>query len=452
MDGEAGLPADSLCMRAATLRGMILVLTLVSATALARAERGILVVHVKDVQSHPIESLGIGTEGEGDTANTDVSGLARLRLAPQTRAKTWLSLQLVHAPRGKDFVMISPWNGRTLVPPFENESENFVDVVVAERGDRAILESGTALSAIVSKILEGKVTKPRDERGNAAQQRQAALGQAADALGLSARDLDDAIRAWGKRAKDPYEAGLAALYARDYPRATRELSGSLELRRKEAETAESDAANAALYLGVALHEQGKYRDSIEAYKQADKFRPDDPTILNNLGVSLLGASDFEAAETTLQKALGIRERDLGIESIDVAETLDNIGILLNAKGEYTTAEPLLRRALAIRETVLPPGHPDIAYSSVLLAIVLEELGDFVTAESLLRRALGIREKALPDSPDVAQSLNDLGRLLERKGDYAAAVPLFTQAIAIVEKDSGPKACSWRWHWTTKGSP
>ena len=48
--------------------------------------------------------------------------------------------------------MVSPWNGRTLVPSFENESDNYIEIVVAERGDKALLQNGKVLAALAAKI------------------------------------------------------------------------------------------------------------------------------------------------------------------------------------------------------------------------------------------------------------------------------------------------------------
>jgi hypothetical protein len=49
--------------------------------------------------------------------------------------------------------MVSPWNSKILVPSFENESKNFVEVVVVQRGDRLALESGAALVALCRRKL-----------------------------------------------------------------------------------------------------------------------------------------------------------------------------------------------------------------------------------------------------------------------------------------------------------
>ena len=69
---------------------------------------------------------------------------------------------------------------------------------------------------------------------------------------------------------------------------------------------------------------------------------------------------------------------------------------------YTEAEPLFRRALAIREKSLGPDHPDVANSLNGLAALLNDTDRRAEAEPLFRRALAIWEKSLsPDHPNVA---------------------------------------------------
>jgi hypothetical protein len=123
----------------ALLLGILLCLT----SAVTWAETGILAVHIKDVQRRPISGVQIGVEGDGGSAITGDDGKARIPLAKQTKEKSWVSLQILKSSPGKDLVMVSPWDYKTPVPSFENESENFVEVVVVQRGDRAALESGT---------------------------------------------------------------------------------------------------------------------------------------------------------------------------------------------------------------------------------------------------------------------------------------------------------------------
>lgn len=343
-------PASRLCRR--FFAAGLLVLALVSQCA---AEQGVLVVHVEDVGGHPVSGVEIGTRGDGGAAVTDRNGKARIKLAPQTRANTWITLQVVASPAGKDYVMVSPWDSRHLVPSFENETENYVPVVVAARGDRDALQSGRALKAIVAKI--NQVTAPRSKEATTEEQRRAALAETAKDFGLKPEEVDQAIRAWGARSQDPYEKGLAALYERNYPEATKRLSESLEVREKQLAIAQAEVRDSAFFLGQSLFEQGRYRESSAAYRKALQVNLDDSTVLNDLGLSLNQAGDYAGAEPLLRRALATREKAMGSDHPYVATSLNNLALLLFAKGDYAGAEPLLRRALAINEKALgPEGH------------------------------------------------------------------------------------------------
>jgi hypothetical protein len=173
------------------------------------AEQGILVVHVKDAQGGPVVGLEIGPEGDGSTAITLKGGIARISLARQTKAGSWVSLQVVTSPKGRDLVMISPWDGRALVPPFENESDNFVGVVVTERGDRAVLESGTVLRTLLETIVAKAKKSDQQDRQHPIER---ALDDVANKVGLPPPDVDKAIRAWGAHTEDSHVKSLLLDY------------------------------------------------------------------------------------------------------------------------------------------------------------------------------------------------------------------------------------------------
>src|SRR5271167_3357155 len=285
---------------------IIILASLCLACPAAWAETGILVLHVKDVQQHPVAGLQIGVEGDGGSGTTDPKGKARIKLAPQTTVKGWVSLQIERSPPGKDWVMVSPWERRTLVPSFENESENFVEVVVVQRGDRAALESGTVLKAAVQQI--NKANAPKSAEKQAAQENpKANLEAVAKQFGLSPDDLDKAIKAWGAKTTDPYDAGLAALYARNYDKATTDLQDSLKQREEKLasdQAADQKAvADAAFFLGQSLYRQGKYKESAVAYRRCLQIRSDDAMVLNNTALSLDEAGDYAGAEPLMRRAL-----------------------------------------------------------------------------------------------------------------------------------------------------
>src|SRR5271166_4210420 len=400
------------------LRNALLLIILASqclACPIAWAETGILVVHVEDVQGHPVVGLEIGLKGDGGSAITDRKGQARVPLAPQTKENSSVSLQIVKPPAGQDLVVVSPWDYQARVPPFENESGNFVGIVVVQRGDLEALKSGTVLKAAVSQINKANAPKSADKQATP-ENPKANLEAVAKQYGLSPEDLDKHIRDWGAKTTDTYEAGLAALYARNYDKATTDLQTSLSQREEKLASDQKAAAavpddqkqvaDAAFFLGSSLYQQGKYKESAVAYQRCLQIRPDDATVLNNTAISLADAGDYAGAEPLVRRALAIDEKVLGPERV-VARDLNSLAELLQAKGDYAEAEPLYRQALAIAERALGPDHPDVATCLNNLAFLLYAKGDYAEAELLDRQALAIREKALgPNHPDVAQSLNN----------------------------------------------
>jgi tetratricopeptide (TPR) repeat protein len=95
---------------------------------------------------------------------------------------------------------------------------------------------------------------------------------------------------------------------------------------------------------------------------------------------------------------------------------------------------LYQRALAIREQQLGADHPATALSLNNLAALYATTGRYGEAEPLYQRALAIREQQLgADHPDTALSLNNLAELYRTTGRYGAAEPLYQRALAIYEQ-------------------
>src|SRR5271157_1511679 len=405
--------------------------------ALVWSETGKLLVLVQDAEKRPVKGVEIGVEGGGGSKVTGDDGKALLPLTKDTNENDWVSLQILHSPPGKNLVMVSPYDNHTLVPPFKNKAENFVRVVVMERGDLAALQNGTVLRAFAEKINKANAPKSADKQ-TAPENPKANLEAVAKQFGLSPEDLDKAIKAWGTKTTDPYDAGLAALYERNYGKATTDLQTSLSQREEKLASDQNAVADAAFFLGQSLYEQGRYKESAVAYQRCLQIRPDDATVLNNTAMSLTYAGDYAGAESLQRRALAINEKTLGPNHPLVAAGLNNLATLLYAKGDYAGAEPLYRRALAIQEKALGQDHPSVAIDLNNLASLLYHKGDYVGAEPLFRRAVAIDEKALgPDHPDVARDLNNLALLLQAKGDYARAEALFRRALGICEKVLGP---------------
>jgi TolA-binding protein len=95
------------------------------------------------------------------------------------------------------------------------------------------------------------------------EQRRNILAEEAARVGLKPEEIDQAIRSWKDRAKDPYDIGIAALYERNYPQATEQLRKSLKVREEQEATSREKVADAAYFLGQAQYEQGQYAQAAD---------------------------------------------------------------------------------------------------------------------------------------------------------------------------------------------
>lgn len=63
------------------------------------------------------------------------------------------------------------------------------------------------------------------------------------------------------------------------------------------------------------------------------------------------------------QVLQIREKCLGKDHLEVAQSLNNIAVLLKTVGNYDEAEALYKRSITIKEKALGQNHPQV-YSSM----------------------------------------------------------------------------------------
>ncbi|MGR3279224.1 tetratricopeptide repeat protein [Acaryochloris marina NIES-2412] len=195
-------------------------------------------------------------------------------------------------------------------------------------------------------------------------------------------------------------------------------------------------------LGIRWHNQGRYRDAIRLYEQIVGSRqkllgtehPDVAQSLNNLAALYDNQGRYEAAEPLYVQALEMRQKLLGTEHPDVAGSLNNLAGLYKNQGRYEAAEPLYEQALEMHQKLLGTEHPDVAGSLNNLAGLYDNQGRYEAAEPLYVQALEMRQKLLgTEHPDVAGSLNNLAGLYDNQGRYEAAEPLYVQALEMRQK-------------------
>jgi tetratricopeptide (TPR) repeat protein len=377
------------------------------------ADQGVLVVHVTDMRPQDLARLQLRAEGGDVAAPTDVAGIARIPLSPQTKSGDKVGLQLVQQ---KDLLFLSPIDQQVIVPRFDSPTELHVVLVSREAYD--VLMNSSSKASLAANSHQKTATPPgkilpkaQNDRPIRGMENYAGLFKTPGILAFAGPWLSQ---------------GMAFAQAR---------SPKTEDGQRDGREADS-----AIRSSQSLYEQGKYRESERALQKAAELRPDDSIILTNWGRSLVALGDYPRAEPLLESAVAIAERLLGPDTENplAATMANNLAELFRSEGDYARAEPLSRRALGIREKALGPDHPDTATSLNNLATLLYSKGDYAGAEPLFRSALAIDEKAVgTDHPGTATDLNNLAGLLYSEGDYQRAEPLYRRALAIDEKALGP---------------
>ena len=267
------------------------------------------------------------------------------------------------------------------------------------------------------------------------------------AAGKIILEMDADPRKVGEEVIEFTTAGCAACQLTVEARQRNAPPGRYEVRVAElrAATEKDFVLNEARQLqsqAILLWKQDKYDEALPLAERALAIRekelgPDHPDVATSLfGLANVYSDNGNSAkvEPLYLRALAIREKAFGSDHIFVSPILNNLGAFYRERGEYTKAQPVFERVLDIREKWLEPDHLLIASVLNNLAMIARATGEDTRAEELYKRVIEIREKALgPEHPEVATALNNLANVYT---DPQKSEPLYLRALAIREKALG----------------
>jgi tetratricopeptide (TPR) repeat protein len=145
-------------------------------------------------------------------------------------------------------------------------------------------------------------------------------------------------------------------------------------------------------------------------------------------------SQLAVALPLFQRALAIRERILGPEHPQVADTLSLLGHVFYSLGSYSEAALLYQRALTIYEKTRGPEHPHTLRAHYHLARLYRRQGRYNEAVMLYQKTYFLQEITLgPEHPRTVDSLRELAELYRRQGKYAEALPLLERVLKTQKK-------------------
>ncbi len=105
--------------------------------------------------------------------------------------------------------------------------------------------------------------------------------------------------------------------------------------------------------------------------------------LNDLADKAIEAGCYEKAEKLAQRALCIKEAELGAAHPVVACDIFNVGLLCQALGNYSEAFALLRRALLIEQASMGLDHPMVWETQTAISELLDEINECAYLEAPL---------------------------------------------------------------------
>lgn len=125
-----------------------------------------------------------------------------------------------------------------------------------------------------------------------------------------------------------FEAAIAAARAKDYARALEIANGLLARNPKD--------ANALQIVGLVRGRQGRHPESLAAFMQADAIAPNQPPILNSIGILLKGRGEHASARSYLERAVQLNPSLLEAH-INLASVFAELGERELARQSYEAA-------------------------------------------------------------------------------------------------------------------
>ncbi len=225
------------------------------------------------------------------------------------------------------------------------------------------------------------------------------------------------------------------------------LERALQRRRELLGNDHLDVASSARALaeltvtrGQPAQAEALLREALGIQQAALRENEEVGTTMLRLGYVLNSLSQYDSAETVYRRALALRQKLFGTNSIQVADARASLAHALLFRGDYENAAVLFRTALGVFRDSLSDLHPKVRDNSFYLGDVLYRLGDYSAAETVQRENLRLDAQVLgPEHYDVVTGMNTLALLLVALGKFEESDTLFARALALRRRIFGEQS-------------
>lgn len=211
------------------------------------------------------------------------------------------------------------------------------------------------------------------------------------------------------------------------------------------ESGEKGAALALSALAYWAFQRKEYEKTLDGYAKAleilyglpGEHRLKIAQAHDHMGIANFQLQRHDAAAWHLNRALAIRENELGLTAQDNLNTLLMIAKTCRAKGEYDNALHYFRRVLRIRESSAKDTPRAIASALTDVGQTLNTLGRYAESLNYHEKALDLLKRSLPsDHPRLAESFHSIGIAYQMTGAYGNALAAFENGLVIRLKTHG----------------
>lgn len=246
----------------------------------------------------------------------------------------------------------------------------------------------------------------------------------ADALVLAAAKIDPLVQP--QQAFDSWTVALAALRAERRLRPT-EIANAMRCRadtmmrlsRAEEAIAEAEAA-------LAIVGQGRDAEIVRA------------DLLTTLGMGADEQSEWTKARDYHQKAMGLRVRLFGLESVEAAKSEAEVGLELTKLGSYDPALKALEHSFAVQTRSSSKSDPSRLVAGLYLSNIYYRARRNEAVE-LLRRLIADGQPLGPLHPLMSQMVSELAVSLAAIGRPIDAMAVHRSIIAALQANETNKA-------------
>ncbi len=153
------------------------------------------------------------------------------------------------------------------------------------------------------------------------------------------------------------------------------------------------------------------------------------SLRKTIGSTYVDLGLFSEGQRHMQRALELRQRELGGEHPDTLEVLGLLAALQRDQGKYAEAESLLLRLVDAQSRTLGNRHRATLNSMNELAVLYDSEGKYQQSEALYSKTLELfRHIASEDDPDLQEVLSNLGSVIRQQGRFAEAEPIYTKSL------------------------